>query len=74
MGYKITPALDQYKASDTDATSDPQYYGFLRNDGAWYIMKVSGGNTFRYQIGGSDYAANWAARASLGYSYFNLMF
>ena len=73
MNGKIPPALEQYKASDSDAGSI-QYYGFLRNDGGWYIMKMSGGNTYRYQVGGSGYATAWAARASLGYDYFNLLF
>ena len=38
-GTEIQDTLDTYKISDIDADASPNYYGFLRKDGAWYIIK-----------------------------------
>ena len=66
-------ALSLYKISDTYGA----YYGYLKADGGWYIMRetVSGDATaYRYASGASDYSSNWAARESLSYGYFSETF
>lgn len=63
---------DAYKAADVDA-SEPGYYGFLRSDGLWYILKQTTTLTetaYRYAKGASGYAAAWTGRAALSYGYF----
>lgn len=73
---KITSGnLSDYKISDIDADASPNYYGFLRSDGAWYIIKetISAGNdTYRYASGSSGY--NWSNRASETYQSFDNTF
>lgn len=71
-------SLSEYKISDMDngnATYD--YFGFLRKDGYWYIMrqdKSGGDSVFRYDSGTSGYSTAWTGRAGLSYQYFNLEF
>lgn len=62
--------LSSYKITDID---DAGYYGYLKADGAWYIMSGIAGE-YRYIKGDSDYATNWTNRASLTYGYFNDIF
>jgi hypothetical protein len=57
---------EKYKISDID---DP-YYGFLRSDGSWYVMSISG-TEVRYAKGESDYATNWTGRAGLDYGFYS---
>jgi hypothetical protein len=63
---------DEYKASDMD-DSDPSYFGFIKADGGWYILKIED-NTYRYIKGDDNYSTNWTNRASLSYQLFNLIF
>jgi hypothetical protein len=76
-GYLATGKLsDQYKISDEDASS-PAYYGYVRNDGAWYIMKATvtaDVTAYRYAKGASGYTTNWTNRAGLTYNYYNVEF
>ena len=68
-------SLDGYKVSDVDDDGSPNYYGFLRADGAWYIIKETlsaGANTYRYVKGASGY--NWSNRASESYDTFDAIF
>ena len=68
-------ALEDYKISDIDDSSDPSYFGFLNKDGHWYIMEQNTANkTYRYASGADDYSTNWEGRAGLTYSYFNEAF
>lgn len=73
-GNDILDPTQGYAPSDVDETSDPKYYGFLKADGSWYIMKNTSDTTYRYITGSSDYATNWTNRASLTYSYFSEAF
>jgi hypothetical protein len=45
------------------------YFGYLRKDGSWAIMKstTSTAAVVTYAIGSSDYSTNWTNRASLTY-------
>lgn len=78
-GAKINPATEEnqsdqlinYKLSDTDE-SEPTYLGYLRKDGAWYIMKITSNASFRYVKGASGY--NWSTRASQTYNTFDAIF
>jgi hypothetical protein len=66
-----------HMASDTDISGTTNYYGFLKPDGYWYIMKevVSGAvTTFRYSKGTASYTTNWTNRAALTYGYANVTF
>lgn len=62
--------LSSYKITDID---DAGYYGYLKADGAWYIMSGIAGE-YRYIKGDSDYATNWTNRESLTYGYFYEIF
>jgi len=67
--------LTNYKLSDVDDDASPNYYGYIRADGAWYIMKETisaGADTYRYVSGTSGY--NWANRASETYVTFDSAF
>lgn len=67
--------LSMYKISDQDALSDPQYFGFLAHDSAYYVQKWDvAGQSFRYYAGKGDYLTAWANRASLAYDYFDDIF
>lgn len=73
----IADNLQNYKISDVDADASPNYYGYTRKDGYWYILKetVSAGNdTYRYAKGTSGYTTNWTNRVSLTYNYFDTEF
>jgi hypothetical protein len=55
-----------YEISDQDVTSNPRYYGYLASDGGWIIMKWdTSANSYRYCMGESDYATNWAVRSTI---------
>lgn len=72
--YPYNDTLVNYALSDVDADASPNYYGYLRCDGAWYILKETisaGADTYRYYFGTSDYTTNWTNRASLTYVYFD---
>ena len=69
--------LDGYFAADGDADASPNYYGFVRADGAWYILKETlsaGADTYKYAKGDSRYEANWTNRANLTYDYYHNVF
>jgi hypothetical protein len=53
-----------------DATSVPQYYGFMTVNGAWIIKSYNEttGDT-RFVGGASGFAAAWADRVNLTYTY-----
>lgn len=72
IDFNVRYKLDNYAVSDLDESSDPKYYGFLDEDGKWYIM-MNSSNHFRYESGQTlvTYQTAWAARASQIYSYFS---
>lgn len=76
-GTQIDPAqhhpTDGYKISEIDDSS-PAFYGFLRKDGAWFIMKEGTSGDYRYAKGSSNFSTNWTNRSSLTYDYFDNVF
>lgn len=71
---KSADILQEYQMSDQD-TGEPSYFGFLRDDGAWYIVKqtTSGTSvTWRYVKGASSY--NFSNRGSESYNTFDVEF
>ncbi len=64
--------LHDYKLSDIDEGSSATYVGYLRKDGAWYIMKITDGSIFRYTKGDSGY--DWSSRADYSYDYYDNVF
>jgi len=68
--------LQSYVASDSESGTT-SYYGFVKSDGSWYIMKQEMNNgifSYRFIKGDSDYETNWNNRASLTYDYFYNVF
>ena len=62
----------QYHISDLDTSAIPMYFGYVDQNGNWYIMQLSTSNgTARYCKGFSGYAAAWTARAGQTYDYFS---
>jgi len=70
-GQQSDRALTRYKISDIDSVG--VYYGYLADDGSWYIMSGANG-IYRYIQGNSGYIAAWSGRAGLSYDYFNIAF
>jgi hypothetical protein len=79
QGKKINPATADnqdikasYSATDLDDTGSTKYYGFVRSNGAWYIMReevVSSITQFRFASGTDNYVSSWTNRATLSYDY-----
>lgn len=66
--------INEYKITELD-DDVITYYGFLHQQGHWYIMKqdtIKG--TFRYTRGNSDFSKYWANRTKLTYTYFDKIF
>jgi hypothetical protein len=64
-----------YLPSDYDDAGATKYYGFLANDGRWYIMRDdTAAKTWRYIAGNGGYATNWTGRAGLTYDYADVIF
>jgi hypothetical protein len=66
--------LFPFKISDLDddeTTTGYNYYGYVKNSGAWYIMREDLDNkAYRYATGSTDYATNWGNRiATVTYDY-----
>lgn len=69
--------LSDYKISNIDADATPNFYGFERRDGSWYIMKETispGADVYEYLKGTSDLASNWATRVANSYDTFGNVF
>jgi len=44
------------------------YYGFIRHNGEWVIMRETTTQTqYRFALGADNYSTNWTNRASLSY-------
>jgi mannose/cellobiose epimerase-like protein (N-acyl-D-glucosamine 2-epimerase family) len=68
--------LNDYHIANIDSAS-PGYFGFLRDDGAWYIMKkttITTVDSFLYCKGVSAYATAWTGRATLSWATFSATF
>jgi len=67
-----------YKVVDIDeAAASPRYYGYLRQDGYYFIMKatISAGVTaYTFTKGTTAYSTAWTNRASETYAAFNAVF
>jgi len=59
--------LKDYMIVEIDE-SDPDYYGYEKADGGWYIMKETS-NSYRYVKGTADFSDNWTGRDELDYDY-----
>lgn len=77
-GEQINPATEEkqdvtapYSISDLDESGTTKYYGFLKDDGAWYIMSVTA-TAVRYVKGTSGYS--FASPSSLTYDTFSNTF
>jgi len=75
QGFRQKVGQDRYHISDDDNASDPEYYGFTRSDGYWYILKITNSSsTYRYFAGSSAYATGWTNRAAHDYDYWDVIF
>jgi len=66
---KYNNITEGMKVVDVSLSEDGyNYYGFVRSNGEWAIMRENTAQTeYRFSVGGSDYSTNWTNRASLGY-------
>jgi hypothetical protein len=62
----------EYQISDR-VVGATKYYGFLKADGSWYIMRDTG-TTYRYVRGDSGYPSAWTNRSSQTYDLFSEVF
>lgn len=78
VGDTIDPAeaqpTDGYTITEVEDGDTTSYYGFVHQNGAWYITKETSSGAYRYAKGNSDFSTNWTARASLSYDYFDNVF
>lgn len=67
-----------YKVVDIDENAaSPRYYGYLRRDGYYFIMKAtisSGVTNYTFTKGTTAYSTAWTNRASETYAAFNAVF
>ncbi len=69
----VAVVLASYKISNIDADGTPNFYGFERADGGWYILKETlsaGADVYEYLKGSSDLATTWATRTTDTYDTF----
>lgn len=53
----------------SEAEGGYNYYGYVRANGEWAIMReLVAGTEYRFVIGASAYSTNWTARTSLNYT------
>lgn len=59
-----------FEISDEDTASDPQYFGYVNEQGGYIIQRrdIAGG-AYRYIMGASGYAIAWSNRAGVGVSW-----
>lgn len=64
-----------FEVAHQDTAGNPQYFGYLNNEGVWIIQKfdaVTGAWT--YVSGRTDYATAWSVRASLSTGLYTAIF
>lgn len=69
--------LGGYVVSNKDVKGHLHYEGFVRQDGAWYILREtvnSGEHTYEYAQGFGNYETSWAGRTGLNYQLFHETF
>ena len=75
--HKIGDHVTAFEISDEDLSGDPQYFGYVNEDGSWMLQeRTIATGTYRYAIGASDYTTAWDERANslvITYTYFNLL-
>ena len=74
QGKTVNPSqsqpFDGYQISEID-DGITSYYGFIHQNGAWFIMKEdSDANSFRYAKGSGSFPKSWAERTRIKYDYF----
>jgi len=67
---KYNNITDGMKVVDiSSAEGGYNYYGFIRANGEWAIMRENTAQSeYRFSVGGSNYSTNWTNRTSLVYS------
>lgn len=68
-------ALEHYKISDWDDSTDTVYLGFVGRGTKYYLMKINTAtnNVTWYYDADSTYAVAWAARAGLTFGQYKDM-
>lgn len=73
--HKTGDTIIPFEISDEAAKGSDaniRYYGWLAYNGSWVIQEVNSTlGTYRYVAGDSLYSANWTARESKTYLYYN---
>ncbi len=71
-----TDPLLGYRISDRDTGGAFNYYGYMKKDAQFYIMREdTSTGAYRYYKGTvGDYVTDWTNRANLTYAYLNLVF
>lgn len=65
---------DGYNISEI-ADGAISYYGFINQNGGWFIMRGDSSNgSYRYNKGNRDFPSNWKKRTALEYDYFYKVF
>lgn len=73
VANKPTDAYSFSDGDESDVTYD--YYLFLKDDGGWYILRLTkNGLTGRYATGISGSTAAWAVKASQTYDTYDVTF
>lgn len=73
---KYADPLNDYRIADRDTGNGAyNYFGYLKTDGSYYIMReeVSIG-AYRYTRGTGSYPSVWTNRAGQSYDYLNVVF
>ncbi len=70
-----TETVNSYYVSDIDDLVYPYYYGYLNDEGQWYIMRVTTTGDIKYNRPSFQsvglYSAAWTNRINLQYTYWN---
>ena len=63
-----------YVIAKKDDDASPNFYGYVRADGSWYILRetISAGNdSYEYANGSRDFDTNWSNRVGLSYLFYH---
>jgi hypothetical protein len=67
LPVNLSGSISNYHINDIDDATIPTYFGFEDPNGAWYILRESPANTYRYAAGASNYSTAWTGRAGQTY-------
>lgn len=71
----IALQLQHYKPCDMDTSGATKYFGFMRNTGQFYILRMANSDSeLRYYAADSGYTTAWTNRASHTYDLFGNVF